>query len=167
MEASAFLQLLHDPTITLKINGRLSHHTGHPEGSGVKILMCHISLAQGGMQLFNGTFLVQGQQYFGTIPAVNLLVVLRSRQICLSLPSICGTKHSHWANPATRNDGLAAGGATSTCCQVSTGVVKTADFPSHATGLYSATLVVHAVARAACRVISTRYSSAISTQWFC
>jgi hypothetical protein len=46
MEAPASHQQLQDPTITLKISGRLSHHTGHPDGSGVKILMCHISLAQ-------------------------------------------------------------------------------------------------------------------------
>lgn len=124
----------------------------------------HISSIGKERNCANGTFLVQCLQYFYTIPVVNRHVVQTSTQTCLSLPSMCGTKHGHWDNPATRNDVLAAWGATSPCCQVSTGVVRTACFPSHATGLYSATLIVRAVARAAYRVIST---SATSALWFC
>lgn len=46
MEEPASPELVYDPTITLKIRCGLSN-TGHLKGSGVKILMCHISLAQG------------------------------------------------------------------------------------------------------------------------
>ena len=35
------------PNHNLKNQWQVTHHTGHLEGNGVKILMCHISLAQG------------------------------------------------------------------------------------------------------------------------